>query len=89
MPPGEQSTSVLGGSGCVRGAGWGVLPGISTALDRYACHGVALASWLGEATPAPQAIHPEPRFFGNHRLARSTVVMRCRRSLSTRPAGML
>jgi hypothetical protein len=33
MPPGEQSTSVLGGSGCVRGAGWVVLPGISTVLD--------------------------------------------------------
>ena len=89
MPPGEQITSVLGGSGCVRGASWVVLPGLSTALDRYVCHGVALASWLGEVTPAPQAIQADPRFFGTHRLARSTVVTVCSRSSSTRPAGML
>jgi hypothetical protein len=88
MPPGEQITSVLDGSGCVRGAGWVVLSGMSTALDRYVCRGVALASWLGAATPAPQAIHPEPRFSAPTGW-RSAVGAICSRSLSPRPAGML
>jgi hypothetical protein len=61
--PGEETESVLGGSGGVRGAGPVAVPGLSAASDRHARHDLAVAPGLGQATvdPASTSPHRRPR----------------------------